>query len=262
MSPQSHDAPYPTVAIPVHLECSVPCGAGPFDAAERHHVCVCGRPLLARYDWERIGAAWTRASLADATRSMWRYTPALPLSPGDTPVTLGEGWTPLFPAPRLGAELGLTQLFVKDEALNPTNYFKARGMSAAVTRARDLGATTLAVPSAGNAACARAAYAANAGLTARVFMPRDVKPPFISECRLHGAEVTLVDGLITDAGRLAAEQGRPQGWYDVSTLKEPYRVEGKKTMGYEIAGSSTLPAAAPASSVSGKPATSSSNWAG
>ena len=151
------------------------------------------------------------------------------------PVTLGEGWTPLFPARRLGADLGLRKLFIKDEALNPTNSFKARGMSAAVTRAHALGAKTLAVPSAGNAACALAAYAANAGLEARVFMPRDVRTPFIRECRLHGADVTLVDGLITDAGRLAAEQGRAQGWYDVSTLKEPYRVEGKKTMGYEIA---------------------------
>ncbi len=223
------------MSLTFHLECSIPCGAGPFAAAERHHLCTCGRPLLARYDWERIGAHWTRESLGNATHSMWRYAPALPLTDGAPPVTLGEGWTPLFPAPRLGAELGLSHLYVKDEALNPTNSFKARGMSAAVTRARDLGATTLAVPSAGNAACALAAYAANAGLEAQVFMPRDVKSPFIQECRLHGADVTLVDGLITDAGRLAAEQGRPQGWYDVSTLKEPYRVEGKKTMGYEIA---------------------------
>lgn len=213
----------------------MPCGAGPFDASESHHLCVCGRPLLAVYDWERIGATWSRDSLPGGTRSMWRYAPALPLDDGAKPITLGEGWTPLFPANRLGAELGLKHLFVKDEALNPTNSFKARGMSAAVTRAHALGATTLSVPSAGNAACAMAAYAAKAGLTARVFMPRDVKTPFIRECELHGADVTLVDGLITDAGRIAAEQGRPLGWYDVSTLKEPFRVEGKKTMGYEIA---------------------------
>lgn len=213
----------------------MPCGAGPFDAGETHHLCVCGRPLLVVYDWERIGATWSRDSLRDGARSMWRYAPALPLAPGDEPVSLGEGWTPLFPAPRLGADLGLTRLFVKDEALNPTNSFKARGMSAAVTRAKALGASTLSVPSAGNAACAMAAYAAKAGLDARVFMPRDVKTPFIRECELHGADVTLVDGLITDAGRIAAEQGRPLGWYDVSTLKEPFRVEGKKTMGYEIA---------------------------
>ncbi len=223
------------MSLTFHLECSVPCGAGPFDAGETHHLCVCGRPLLVVYDWERIGATWSRDSLRDGARSMWRYAPALPLAPGDEPVSLGEGWTPLFPAPRLGADLGLTRLFVKDEALNPTNSFKARGMSAAVTRAKALGASTLSVPSAGNAACAMAAYAAKAGLDARVFMPRDVKTPFIRECELHGADVTLVDGLITDAGRIAAEQGRPLGWYDVSTLKEPFRVEGKKTMGYEIA---------------------------
>ena len=222
------------MATRFHLECSVACGAGPFDAG-RHHLCRCGRPLLARYDWTRIAAEWPRESLRDAVPSMWRYAPALPLADGDRPVTLGEGWTPLFPAPALGAELGLDRLFVKDEALNPTNSFKARGMSAAVTRAHALGAETLSVPSAGNAACALAAYAANAGVEARVFMPRDVKTPFIRECRVHGAAVTLVDGLITDAGRIAADEGRRLGWYDVSTLKEPYRVEGKKTMGYEIA---------------------------
>ena len=224
-----------TMSTRFHLECSVSCGAGPFDAGRRQHLCRCGRPLLARYDWERIAPTWPRESLRDAVPSMWRYAPALPLADGDRPVTLGEGWTPLFPAPALGAELGLDRLFVKDEALNPTNSFKARGMSAAVTRARALGAATLSVPSAGNAACALAAYAANAGVEARVFMPRDVKTPFIRECRVHGAAVTLVDGLITDAGRIAADEGRRLGWYDVSTLKEPYRAEGKKTMGYEIA---------------------------
>lgn len=218
-----------------HLECSVACGAGPFDAGQARHLCRCGRPLLARYDWERVRAAWSRESLRGAVPSMWRYAPALPLADGDRPVTLGEGWTPLFRAPALGAELGLDRLLVKDEALNPTNSFKARGMSAAVTRAKAVGATVLSAPSAGNAACALAAYAARAGLEARVFMPRDVKTPFIRECRLHGAEVTLVDGLITDAGRIAADEGRRRGWYDVSTLKEPYRAEGKKTMGYEIA---------------------------
>ena len=223
------------MATRFHLECSVSCGAGPFDADRRQHLCRCGRPLLARYDWERIAPTWPRESLRDAVPSMWRYAPALPLADGDRPVTLGEGWTPLFPAPALGADLGLDRLLVKDEALNPTNSFKARGMSAAVTRAHALGAPVLSVPSAGNAACALAAYAANAGIEARVFMPRDVKTPFIRECRVHGAEVTLVDGLITDAGRIAAEEGRRLGWYDVSTLKEPYRAEGKKTMGYEIA---------------------------
>jgi threonine synthase len=168
---------------------------------------------------------------------MWRYRELMPIfaDAGETPITLGEGWTPLLRAQRLGTRLGLQNLFVKDESLNPTNSFKARGLSAAVTRAMYLGAKTLAIPSAGNAGNALAAYAARAGIAARVFMPKDVKPPFIRECELYGAHVTLVDGLITDAGRIAAEQGRPLGWYDTSTLKEPYRVEGKKTMGYEIA---------------------------
>jgi threonine synthase len=165
---------------------------------------------------------------------MWRYRELMPLLDGEEPITLGEGWTPLVHARRLGADLGLDRLFVKDESLNPTNSFKARGLSAAVTRAAHLGATALSVPSAGNAANAMAAYAAAAGIHAHVFMPKDVKVPFIRECELYGADVTLVDGLITDAGRIAAEKGRPLGWYDVSTLKEPYRIEGKKTMAYEL----------------------------
>src|SRR6185369_5352399 len=151
------------------------------------------------------------------------------------PVSLGEGFTPLFHARALGASLGLTRLFIKDESLNPTNSFKARGQSAAITRARALGATTIALPTAGNAGNAAAAYSAAAGLACEVFIPKDAKQPFIDECRLYGANVTLVDGLITDAGRMAAEKGKPQGWYDVSTLKEPYRIEGKKTMAYELA---------------------------
>jgi len=165
---------------------------------------------------------------------MWRYAELMPLLPGELPITLGEGGTPLLHARRLGAEIGLTRLFVKDESLNPTNSFKARGLSAAVTRAFHLGARTVSVPSAGNAANALAAYAAAAGIEAHVFMPKDVKVPFIRECELYGAHVVLVDGLITDAGRIAAERGGPLGWYDVSTLKEPYRIEGKKTMAYEI----------------------------
>ncbi len=166
---------------------------------------------------------------------MWRYRELMPLFEGEAPVTLGEGWTPLPHVARLGAALGLPKLYVKDESLNPTNSFKARGLSAAVTRAHHLGAKTLSIPTAGNAGNAMAAYAAAAGMTAKVFMPKDVKVPFIRECELYGADVTLVDGLITDAGRIAAETGKPLGWYDVSTLKEPYRIEGKKTMGYELA---------------------------
>lgn len=217
-----------------HLICSVPCGAAVRDPRTRQHLCDCGAPLLAAYDLD-AARAWRRESLAGREPSMWRYREMLPVFPGEAPVTLGEGLTPLIHAPRLGRELGLDRLFVKDESLNPTNSFKARGQSAAVTRAKGLGAAALSVPSAGNAANALAAYAARAGIVAHVFMPRDVKTPFVRECELYGAEVTLVDGLITDAGRVAAERGGPLGWYDVSTLKEPYRVEGKKTMAYELA---------------------------
>ena len=218
-----------------HLECSVPCGAAPRDPRESHHLCSCGMPLVARYDLAAAARSWRRESLAGRAPNMWRYRELMPLVDGEEPVTLGEGFTPLVHAARLGRALGLNRLYIKDESLNPTNSFKARGLSAAVTRARTVGAKTLSVPSAGNAANAMAAYAACAGLEAKVFMPKDVKVPFIRECELYGAEVTLVDGLITDAGRVAAERGGPLGWYDVSTLKEPYRIEGKKTMGYELA---------------------------
>lgn len=218
-----------------HLECGSGCGAGPFDPRERHFLCPsCGLPLLARYDLA-AAKAWKRESLAGREPTMWRYREMLPLLPGDTPVTLGEGFTPLLHARRLGAALGLDQLFIKDESLNPTNSFKARGQSTAITRARALGATTIALPTAGNAGNAAAAYSAAAGLACQVFIPKDAKQPFVDECRLYGATVTLVDGLITDAGKMAADTGKPLGWYDVSTLKEPYRVEGKKTMGYELA---------------------------
>jgi threonine synthase len=218
-----------------HLDCASRCGAGPFDPRQRQFLCPsCGLPLLARYDLT-AARAWRRESLAGRAPTMWRYRELLPLLPGDEPVTLGEGFTPLFHARRLGTSVGLDRLFIKDESLNPTNSFKARGQSAAITRARALGATTIALPTAGNAGNAAAAYSAAAGLQCQVFIPKDAKQPFVDECRLYGAAVTLVDGLITDAGRIAAETGKPLGWYDVSTLKEPYRVEGKKTMGYELA---------------------------
>jgi threonine synthase len=217
-----------------HLDCSVPCGAGPYDPRVEQHLCSCGAPLLARYNLD-AARAWRRDSLAGREPTMWRYRELMPLFDGEVPVTLGEGWTPLIHAKRLGKSLGMRRVYVKDESLNPTNSFKARGLSAAVTRAAHLGARTLSVPSAGNAANAVAAYGAAAGIEVKVFMPKDVKAPFIGECELYGAEVTLVDGLITDAGRIAAERGRPLGWYDMSTLKEPYRIEGKKTMAYEVA---------------------------
>jgi threonine synthase len=217
-----------------HLECSVPCGAPVRNPRERHFLCSCGAPLLARYDLDKA-RGWSRDTLKGRDATMWRYREMLPIYDGESPVTLGEGFTPLFHARRLGASIGLDRLYIKDESLNPTNSFKARGQSAAITRAKYLGATTVALPTAGNAGNAAAAYSAAAGIACEVFIPKDAKRPFIDECRLYGANVTLVDGLITDAGRMAAEKGGSLGWYDVSTLKEPYRIEGKKTMAYELA---------------------------
>ncbi|HZT78044.1 MAG TPA: threonine synthase [Vicinamibacterales bacterium] len=218
-----------------HLECSVPCGAPTRDPRSgRHFLCSCGAPLLARYDLERA-KGWSRDTLTGREPTMWRYRELMPIFHGESPVTLGEGFTPLVHARSLGAAIGLDRLYIKDESLNPTNSFKARGQSAAITRAKYIGASTIALPTAGNAGNAAAAYSAAAGLACEVFIPKDAKQPFIDECRLYGANVTLVDGLITDAGRMAAEKGGPLGWYDVSTLKEPYRIEGKKTMGYEVA---------------------------
>jgi threonine synthase len=162
---------------------------------------------------------------------LWRYAEVLPEG---EPVTLGEGMTPLLAAPRLGASMGLQHLYVKDEGLNPTGSFKARGMTAAVTRAKQLGAKTLAAPTAGNAGGALAAYAAAAGLGAVIVMPSDTPVANVMECRAFGAKVIKIDGLISDCGKYVAENKGPAGWYDVSTLKEPYRVEGKKTMGYEM----------------------------
>jgi threonine synthase len=218
-----------------HLDCSAGCGAESLDPQGIHHLCTCGAPLLARYDIELAAKNWPRSSLVNRAHNMWRYSEMMPLLNDDQPVTLDEGFTPLRHTLRLGAELGLRSLYVKDESCNPTNSFKARGLSAAVTRANALNVGTVSTPSAGNAANALAAYAALAGLKAKVFMPRDVKTPFIRECELYGADITLVDGLINEAGRVANEIGAPLGWYDVSTLKEPYRVEGKKTMAYELA---------------------------
>ena len=217
-----------------HLECSVPCGAPARDPHQAHHLCSCGAPLLARYDLAAVARSWRKESLEGRPANMWRYREVMPLFEGEQPVTIGEGWTPLVHALRLGDSLGLPSLYIKDESLNPTNSFKARGLSVAVTRASFLGVKTLSIPTAGNAGNAMAAYAAACGLEAYVFMPEDVKLPFRLECELYGAHVELVKGLITDAGRLAAEKGKPLGWYDVSTLKEPYRIEGKKTMGYEV----------------------------
>ncbi len=165
---------------------------------------------------------------------MWRYAPVLPPSEASI-ISLGEGWTPLVRTTRLGARLGAEALWVKDEGLNPTASFKARGLACAISMCVELGIRKVAIPSAGNAASALAAYAAAAGLESYIFMPSDVPQANYLECKAYGANVTLVDGLISDCGRLVAERGPQEGWFDVSTLKEPYRIEGKKTMGYEVA---------------------------
>lgn len=194
-----------------------------------------GRPLLARYDLVRAAQTMTREALQKRPHDLWRYEEVLPVQDRSAMIRLGEGWTPLIHTRRLGESLGTPDLWIKDEGLNPTGSFKARGLALAVSRAVELGATELAIPSAGNAAGAAAAYAAAAGIPLHVFMPKDVPPLFITECRVLGAHVTLVDGLINDCGVRVREGVETHGWFDLSTLKEPYRVEGKKTMGYEIA---------------------------
>jgi threonine synthase len=189
---------------------------------------------LVNYDLPAVRNSWRKDDLKTAINSMWRYAPVLPADLADA-VTLHEGWTPLTRANRLGRECGARNLWIKDESRNPTDSFKARGLSCAVTMAKKLGIRKLAVPSAGNAASALAAYAAAAGLEAHIFMPRDVPEANLVECQAFGANVTLVEGLIGDCARIVSERKHPEGWFEVTTLKEPYRIEGKKTMGYEIA---------------------------
>ena len=205
-----------------------------FDSNLLLNLCECGSPLLVNYDLAALRSQFTRESLASALPSMWRYAPVLPLDFQEA-VSLSEGWTPLFQVHKLGARLGSNNLWIKDEGRNPTDSFKARGLCCAVSMAKKLGATKLAIPSAGNAASALAAYAAAAGLEAYIFMPSDVPQSNYVECKAFGANVTLVDGLISDCGRIVAERKQREGWFEVSTLKEPYRIEGKKTMGYEVA---------------------------
>ncbi len=217
-----------------HLECAA-CGAS-YPAGKLHNLCtVCGKPLLVRYDLARASTTVTRDSLSARRADMWRYREVMPVEDDANIVSLGEGWTPLLHARRLGDSIGMKRLYIKDESLNPTQSFKARGMSAAVSMARELGVRKLAAPSAGNAAGALAAYAASAGIEAYLFMPRDTPRANIVECQQTGAHVALIQGLITDCGAEVARRKDAEGWFDVSTLKEPYRVEGKKTLGYELA---------------------------
>ncbi len=193
-----------------------------------------GKPLLPRYDLESASRSLQRDNMYTRVSSMWRYSEVMPVIDSEYIVSLGEGWTPLLAPEPLRALLDMPRLFVKDEGCNPTGSFKARGMSAALSRAAELGAREFTVPSAGNAAGALAAYAAAGGMKAHVFMPQDTPKANVVECKAYGADCTLVDGFITDAGKLSAKMALQRGWFDVSTLREPYRVEGKKSMGYEI----------------------------
>jgi threonine synthase len=216
-----------------HLECTA-CGLR-HDWSRLQNLCTaCSKPLFAVYDLAAVGKldSFKQSSLREREKSLWRYRELLPLPQDAEPISLGEGGTPLLRAKAFSDDV---DLWIKDESLNPTQSFKARGMSVAISMAKFLGAKKLAVPSAGNAGGALAAYAARAGLAAHIFMPRDTPRANIIECREVGAHVTLIDGLITDCGAEIARRKEKEGWFDLSTLKEPYRIEGKKTLGYEIA---------------------------
>jgi threonine synthase len=216
-----------------HLECSL-CGVS-YNHREPIRLCPDdGKPLLARYDLATAAKTMRPESMSARQANMWRYGEVMPVENPDSVITLGEGFTPLMNARRLGEALGMTTIYIKDEGVNPTGSFKARGLSAAVSMAHQLGQMKLTMPSAGNAAGAMSAYAAKAGMEAHVFMPKDAPMANQLECLAYGASLNLVDGFITDAGKLSGEAAEKLGLFDVSTLKEPYRAEGKKTMGYEI----------------------------
>jgi threonine synthase len=217
-----------------HLECSK-CG-NKHDPNEVQTVCTeCGKPLFARYDLESIKEIITPKDFIGREASMWRYWELLPVKDQRNKVSLGEGWTPLTHVQRLGESIGLQDLWIKDEGIIPTGTFKARGLAMAVSKAKELGIKKLALPSAGNAAGAMTAYGARAGMKSYVFMPVDAPDVNKIECQVVGAKVVLVNGLITDAGKMVADGVPEMDWFPLSTLKEPYRVEGKKTMGIEVA---------------------------
>lgn len=199
------------------------------------NLCICGSPLFVHYDLSKMRGKIEKSALNGRCSSLWRYREFLPLRAEENRVSLGEGFTPLIEAPALAAELHIKKIWIKDEAQNPTGSFKDRGLSVAISLAKELGIKKVAIPSAGNAGGALAAYAARAGMEAHVFMPRDTPRANRVEVERYGARLTLVDGLISDCGKLIAERKDGEGWFDLSTLKEPYRLEGKKTMGFEIA---------------------------
>jgi threonine synthase len=217
-----------------HLECSS-CGEK-HESDKIQTVCKkCGKPLFARYDLEAVKNSLTKSELIGREATMWRYFELLPIKNRKNIISLGEGWTPLTETPKIGTKIGLKNLWVKDEGIIPTGSFKARGLGMAVSKAKELGIKSVALPSAGNAAGAMAAYGARAGIEVYVFMPKDAPKVNIIECQKVGAKVTLVDGLISDAGKLVKDGMNQMKWFNMATLGEPYRVEGKKTMGIEIA---------------------------
>src|SRR5215831_4944508 len=207
-----------------HLECSKT--GKKYEPNKLYNLSEAGKPLLVRYDLKKAARILTKDSLKKRVSSLWRYREVLPVVNDENIVTLGEGWTPLIHAKRLGEQLGLPELFIKDESPNPTGSFKARGLGVAISMAKELGVGKVAIPTAGNA---------GGGMEAYVFMPRDTPAANRIECQQLGARVMLIDGLITDCGAEVARRKEAEGWFDVSTLKEPYRIEGKKTMGYELA---------------------------
>src|SRR5581483_2525701 len=201
------------MGVPTSVSCSR-CGKT-FNFSQLLNLCDCGGPLLVNYNLDALRTRWDKNSLKNAVSTMWRYEPVLPANTSEV-VSLGEGWTPLIRTEKLGGQIGASQLWIKDEGQNPTDSFKARGLCCAVTMAKKLGAKKLAIPSAGNAASALAAYAAAAGLEANIFMPRDVPQANFIECKAYGANVTLVDGLISDCGRIVGERKAREGWFEVS----------------------------------------------
>ena len=218
----------------IHLECTS-CEKI-FPKEQLLNLCTsCSLPLFARYDIEKARSIIQKDQLLYREDTMWRYKEMMPVEYEENIVTLGEGWTPLVTAKRLGELLGFSNLYLKDESLNPTGSFKARGMSAAISQAKEKGVKKIAIPTAGNAGGATAAYTAKAGQGAYIFMPDDTPIAFQIECEQYGAIVEKIDGLISDCGKIVAQRKGQEGWFDISTLKEPYRVEGKKTMGYELA---------------------------
>jgi len=215
-----------------HLECT---GTGDHMESEQlAGLSPAGKPLFARYDLDAIKGSFTPDAVECRRADLWRYAEVLPVRDPACQVSLGEGWTPMLDAPRTADRLGVARVWVKDEGQNPTGSFKARGLCLAVARALELGAEELALPSAGNAGSAAAAYGAAAGLPVHVVVPTDTPLPILEEMRALGADLQLLDGLISDCGKVVKRGVEEHGWFDLSTLKEPYRVEGKKTMGYEL----------------------------